>query len=266
MSFRFPLPPLRTGTLVDRYVRFLADVRLDTGELVTAHCVNSGRMEGMVRPGARVWLSDADKPGRKLRYTWELAEIDGVLIGANTILPNRMVRAALEERAIAGFDDVVALAPERMLGAGHRVDFWMRHADGGEHWLEVKNCHLVYPDGFGYFPDSHSERAARHARSLARVARAGGRATIVFTVQRADVVGVRPSAVHDPVFARALRDAGRAGVAMRALVFEPSPQGFRLSREVPVDLTPYPLPEIRAYAAELAAHSGWRRRPAAALG
>jgi sugar fermentation stimulation protein A len=261
VSFRFPLPPLRTGTLVDRYVRFLADVRLDTGEVVTAHCVNSGRMEGMVRPGAKVWLSDAHKPGRKLRYTWELVELDGTLIGANTILPNRMVRAALEAKAIAGFEDVVTLVPERAHGPGHRVDFWMRHASGAEHWLEVKNCHLVYPDGFGYFPDSHSERAARHARALARIVRAGGRATILFTVQRADVMGVRPSSVHDPVFARALRDAGRAGVAMRALVFAPSPTGFELVCEVPVDLAPYPLPKVREYAAALAAQSGWRRRP-----
>jgi sugar fermentation stimulation protein A len=264
MAFHFPFPPLRTGTLVQRYVRFIAEVRLDSGEVVSAHCVNSGRMEGLVRPGLPVWLSDAEKPGRKLRYTWELVDLDGTLVGANTILPNRLVRAALEARAIPGFEDITRLQPERTHGRGaqvHRVDFWMQHADGSEHWLEVKNCHLVYPDGFAYFPDSHSERAAKHARALARLARAGQRATILFTVQRDDARGVRPSAVHDPVFTRALRDAARAGVAMRAFVFEPSPSGLDLRREIPVDLAPYPLPPVRAFAAELAASSGWRMRP-----
>ena len=89
-----------------------------------------------------------------------------------------------------------------------RIDFWLREGGGAEHWLEVKNCHLVNgQDGFGYFPDSVSERASRHLRTLdALAARRGHRVTVVFVVQRADVrCGVRPSDFHDPAFAATCR-------------------------------------------------------------
>ncbi len=103
------MPPLVCGTLIKRYKRFLADVVLDTGENVTAHCPNSGSMKGCAAPGSRVWLSCSSKPGRKYRYTWELVEINGQLAGVNTQIPNKLVKNAVENGIIeelSGYDTV----------------------------------------------------------------------------------------------------------------------------------------------------------------
>ncbi|MCB1056518.1 MAG: DNA/RNA nuclease SfsA, partial [Acidobacteria bacterium] len=141
--------PLLEGRLRRRYKRFLADVELADGTIVTAHCVNTGAMEGLTEPGSRVWLSRADNPNRKLAFTWELVETGGLVYGANTGLPNRLVRQLLEEHRLpwlAHFDEI---RPERRYGERSRVDFWLG-GKRGELYLEVKNCHLLYPDGRAY--------------------------------------------------------------------------------------------------------------------
>jgi sugar fermentation stimulation protein A len=184
---------LQRGTLLDRRDRFIAKVRLPTGD-VEAHCVNPGRMEAFVDAGASVWLLPAPDTAagraRKLRYTWEAIERrderagDGrpIMCGANTQRPNALVRAALEARCLAGLDAWTHLKPEPKFqirvctsdgrGAVHsgRADFKLTTCSGGggsggssrseatgmatehEHYVEVKNCHLVYEDGWAYFP------------------------------------------------------------------------------------------------------------------
>ncbi len=258
MHYRFPTP-LLPGRLLRRYERFVADVRLDTGERVRAHCVNPGRMEGMVLPGARVWLSISPNAARALRHTWELVELDGVLVGANTSLPNTLVKHVLEARTLPGFEDVLTVRPEQRFGRGHRVDFLLSRP-GGDHYVEVKNCHLVYPDGVGYFPDSVSERAESHVEALARLVKRGLRATVLFTVQRSDAQALRPSDLHSPGFAKAVRRAARAGVELRALRFVPSLDGLTLDGELPVEVAPYALEPVRRYARALEATSGWERK------
>ncbi len=250
--WRWPTP-LVEGRLVRRYERFIAEVRVGR-ELVRAHCVNPGRMEGLVVPGARVWLSEA--PGRALPWTWELLELEGRLLGANTTLPNRLVKVALEQGLVRGFEDAREVRPEQKLGRHHRVDFVV----DGAHLVEVKNCHLVYPDGRGYFPDSASERATAHAQALARRARAGTRCSIIFTVQRDDVQALRPSALHDAAFTQALRAAGRAGVTMTALRLRPTLEGIELVDEVPVELGPYDVVALRAWSQAYDETSGWQRK------
>lgn len=250
--------PLLEGRLVRRYERFLVDVKLGR-RVVQAHCVNPGRMEGMVVPGARVFLSQASSPTRALRFTWELLELDGRLIGANTALPNTLVRVALERRLLGGFDDVTAVRPEQVFGRGHRADFRL-DTSRGAHWVEVKNCHLVYPDGLGYFPDSASDRARRHVEALARRVQAGDRATVLFTLQRDDASGLRPSALHAPDFAKAVWAAARRGVGFRAAVFVPSLDGVTLEREVPVDTARYDARSLIGWSRQLDDTSGWQRK------
>lgn len=251
--------PLLGGRLVRRYERFLAEVQLDDGRLVRAHCVNPGRMEGLVIAGARVWLSEAPNAERALRFTWELIELDGRLVGANTTLPNALVRRVLEGRLIDGFGDVDAVVPEQRFGRGHRADFRL-DTRRGAHWVEVKNCHLVYPDGLGYFPDSASERARAHVDALARRVEAGDRATVLFTLQRDDAVGLRPSALHAPDFARSVWRAAKRGVTFRALRFLPTREGVSLLDEVPVDVQRYDAAALTAWSAALDDTSGWVRK------
>ncbi len=216
-------------------------------------------MEGLVIPGAPVWLSESPNPNRALRYTWELIEVDGRLIGANTGLPNRLVQLAMSSQRISGLDDVLSITPEQNFGRGHRVDFVLERKSG-THLVEVKNCHLVYPDGWGYFPDSKSERAVAHVEALARVVKKGGRASVFFTVQRDDARGVRPAALHAPAFATALRRAARQGLEVRAFQFTPSLQGLDFGKELEVDLAPYDLEPIRSWAKALENTTGWVRK------
>ena len=228
------------GTFLTRYKRFLADVRLaDTGEIVTAHCVNTGAMEGLTRPGSRVWLSLADNPARKLHYTWELAEVDGRILGVNTSMPNRIVGHLLREARLPWhrrpWDGVRA---EVRYGERSRVDF--RLVRGKRlHFLEVKNCHLIYPDDRAYFPDCVSERATGHLRELVQMVEAGHTAEVVFCVQTPRVRSVRPSDVHDPAFASAARAARQAGVRFHALAVSHTPDSIIVHRSVPVELKPY---------------------------
>ncbi|MGF1465553.1 MAG: DNA/RNA nuclease SfsA [Sandaracinaceae bacterium] len=253
--------PLLEGTLVARHDRFLADVRLPDGRLVVAWCVNPGQMEGMVRSGARVWLSRVPPSSpRKLRYTWELVELDGVIVGANTSAPNRIARALLEARSLPGLKRYRGLRSEVQDGA-MRVDFRVEQG-GRPHLVEIKNCHLVYPDGRGYFPDTVSERASRHLGELAARAEDGAKATVLFTVQHPGARALRPSALHDPAFAGAARAAADRGVRIRAVEAVASPEGYAVTREIPVDLRPYDAERLAAYREANRPWSGWERRGA----
>jgi sugar fermentation stimulation protein A len=231
---RFP-KPLVTGTLLRRYQRFLADVRLDSGEEVTAHCPNTGSMLGLKAPGNRVWLSPADNPARKLAWTWEMVEVEGVPVGIHTGRANGLVREALEEGLIpslAGFSDCRA---EARLSTHSRTDLLLT-LPSGPCYVEVKSVTAAVAEGVGFFPDAVSDRAAKHVRELAEAVAVGARAAVVFCVQRADVEEVRPADHIDPVFGAALRQASSRGVEIHALGAALSPSEIRLLRPLPVNL------------------------------
>lgn len=253
---RIPLQPAR---LVQRYDRFIADVALEDGSIVRSHCVNPGRMEGLVRPGAKAWISPAPEGSkRKLRWTLELLELDGRYVGANTVVPNRLAEELVRARMIPGLKRWRSLEREVRYGDNSRIDLMLRGAT--DHLVEVKNCHLVYPDRRAYFPDSVSERAAKHLRELAREVEAGRRATVLFVLQRTDGVALRPSRLHDPAFADAAREAAMSGVRFRAARVDPTPEGFVFQKMIPVDLGDYEQQSLAAYRDALIPHSGWRRR------
>lgn len=258
-GFFLPWPrPLVEGRLRRRYHRFLADVALLDGRVVTAHCPNSGLMEGLVRPGAAVWLSPSEGPRRVLPYTWSMMALDDTLVGVDTLVPNRLVRALLEARALPRLGPYDTVHPEYAHAAGSRVDFRLLSA-ARVHDIEVKNCHLVYPDGRGYFPDSVSVRATRHLQILSREVQRGIAATVLFVVQRDDVKAVRPAALHDPDFAAAATRAAALGVRFRALRTRVSPEGVTVLGAVPVDLKPYALSRVAGWRLALKPYSGWER-------
>ncbi len=101
IEFIYPYPPLTAGVLVKRYKRFLADIELTNGEIITAHCPNTGPMTGVCEVGAKVYLSKSDNPKRKLAYTWEMIQIGKTWVGTNTSLPNRVIKQALSEKIFA---------------------------------------------------------------------------------------------------------------------------------------------------------------------
>jgi sugar fermentation stimulation protein A len=168
--------PLYPGILIRRYQRFLADVELETGEVVTAHCPNSGSMKGCAVPGSAVLLSVSDNPNRKLKYTWELVFAEGVWVGINTGLPNRIVREGIENGTVQELQGYSSIRPEVPYGEHSRIDLLL---DGsrGACFVEVKNVTLV-EGGVALFPDSVTKRGQKHLRELIRVVGNGARGVI----------------------------------------------------------------------------------------
>ena len=232
---RFPVP-LLGARLVKRYKRFLADVTLDDGTVLTAHCPNTGSMLGCQTPGSRVWLSRSDNPKRKYAHTWELVELDdGALVGINTGRSNALVREAIESAVIdelAGYDEI---RPEVRYGnENSRVDFLLT-GDHGACYLEVKNVTAAVEEGIALFPDAVSVRGTRHLRELmATLGGAGRRAVLCFCVQRPDVREVRPADDIDPDYGRTLREALGAGVEVIAYRAKLSPEAVVLAERIPV--------------------------------
>ncbi len=226
--------PLLAGTLLQRYKRFLADVRLESGEVVTAHCPNSGSMMGCVVPGAPVRLSRSDNPRRKLAYTWELIRIDGTWVGVNTMRTNRIVEEALRERRIAALADWDILQREVKYGANSRADFYLE-MEGCGVFLEVKNVTLV-ERGRALFPDAVTARGTRHLRELMEVVRQGMRGVMLYLVHREDAVSFAPAHHIDPVYGRTLIEAAQAGVEILVYDAQVSETDVRLHRPLPWSL------------------------------
>ena len=204
--------PLAHGRLVSRYKRFFADVLLDDGTAITAHCPNPGAMLGLNQPGLGCWVSRSDDPKRKLAWTLELVEADGGLVGINTLLPNRLVAEALAADAIPELTGYSSHRREVKYGVNSRVDFLLTADDRPPCWLEVKNCHLSRTPGLAEFPDCVAARSTKHLRELEAMVGAGDRAVALFVVQRTDCTAFSACAELDPAFAAALERTADAGV------------------------------------------------------
>lgn len=209
--------PLIVGTLLRRYQRFLTEVELDDGTVLTAVCPNTGSMLGCCTPGNRVWLSQSDAPTRKYRHTWEMVEVGKVKVGINTGLPNKLVREAIEHGVLAELGGYQSLRGEVPFGSERsRIDFLLQDEQRADCYVEVKNVTAAVEHGVALFPDAVSARGSKHLRELMRVTAAGRRAVLVYCVQRGDVAEVRPADAIDPLYGRTLRAAVAAGVEVLA--------------------------------------------------
>ncbi len=229
---------LKTGRLIKRYKRFLADVQLDSGEEITAHCANPGSMLGLAEPGSRVWLSQNDNPKRKLKFSWELIEVDlgagPVLVGINTSLPNALVAEAIQSGAIAELSGYLALRREVKYGVNSRIDILLEKDDLSRCYVEIKNVHLMRKPGLAEFPDSVTIRGKKHLLELSDMVAEGHRAVMVYLVQRADASGFSLARDIDAAYGEAFDAAANAGVEALAYDCEITPQAIQISRRIPI--------------------------------
>ncbi|BBO68869.1 sugar fermentation stimulation protein [Desulfosarcina alkanivorans] len=234
-----PWPELIPGTLIRRYKRFLADVRLDSGETVTAHCPNSGSMTACCQPGRPVYLSCHDNPRRKLKYTWELIHMPGSLVGVNTQIPNRLTAHAIETGDVAELSGYDTLRREVPAGRHSRIDILLESEDRRPCYVEVKNCTLVN-GGAATFPDAVTVRGQKHLVELQDLVAAGYRCAMFFLIQRMDARSFSPADHIDPQYGKKLRQASQNGVEILVYDVWIDLHGIRLNRRIPYELGPLP--------------------------
>jgi sugar fermentation stimulation protein A len=221
---------LTPATLLRRYKRFLADMRMADGSEITVHCANPGSMLSLAVAGRRCWLSHHAGAARKLAYSWELEEAPTGCIGINTARANTVVAVALAAGAIpelAGWPIVRREVPD---GDASRLDFHLSGGGGPDCWLEVKSVTMSRRPGLAEWPDATSSRGARHLEALARLAAGGAKAALLFLVQRQDCTAFRVAGDIDPAYAAALAAVDREKVRILAYDCAVSPAGIELRK------------------------------------
>ncbi|MEJ0013241.1 MAG: DNA/RNA nuclease SfsA [Bauldia sp.] len=227
-------PPLTEATLVRRYKRFFADVQFADGSFATAHIANPGAMLGLNTPGLRVWVEKVVSKTRKLPWSLEIVEQDGALVGVNASRPNNLVAEALALGGIAEFAGYDVIRREVRYGTNSRIDFLLAGAGKPDAYVEVKNVHFSRAKGRAEFPDSVTERGAKHLRELAAMKAAGHRAAMLYLVQRDDTAAMSISRDLDPAYGAAFDDARRAGVEMLAYQCRLSVEEIAVTTPLPV--------------------------------
>ena len=228
---------LLEGRLIKRYKRFLADIELESGEVITAHCANTGAMTGCQPENARVWLSVSDNSKRKYPHSWELVELENKAQACiNTSITNRVVAEAIDQNLIDELSSYDELRREVVYGnEKSRIDMLLSSQDS-RCYVEVKHLTLKLGDELGGFPDAVSLRGQKHLRELMEQVSKGDRAVLLFAVMRNDVERVEPARVIDPEYAKLLATAAEQGVEIMAYKTHISPQGIQLLNRVPVHL------------------------------
>jgi len=202
--------PLFSGKLIQRYKRFLADIELETGEIITAHCANPGSMIGLLQNGSQVLVSKSQDPKRKFPFSWELIKIGETWVVVNTANTNRVIHEALLKNQIPELIGYSEIRPEAVWGDHTRFDFLLRK-ESDQCFVEVKNVTLA-ENIIALFPDSITQRGTKHLNELMKVVRKGHRAVMCFLVSREDCQLFKPAAHIDLVYSETLRKAQENGV------------------------------------------------------
>lgn len=210
-------PPLIETRLVKRYKRFLADVELPSGEIITVHCANPGSMLGLTNSGNRAWISDSQNPKRKLRYSLEIIEVDGVMVGINTSHPNKLAKEAIEAGRIPALSGYDKLRTEVKYGMNSRIDILLQDASKADTYVEVKNVHYIRTPGIHEFPDSVTARGAKHLDEMAREVAKGNRAVMLYVIQRGDGDSFQIASDLDPKYYESFLQATNQGVDVIAI-------------------------------------------------
>ena len=227
-QFFYPYPPLILGKLQKRYKRFFADIELETGEMITAHCPNTGPMTGVCEIGNLVYVSPSNNPKRKLAYTWEMIQIQDTWVGVNTNLPNQVIKQALTQKIfpeLADLYDTVKSEVPYGQDRKSRIDFLLSQSGQPDIYLEVKNTTLAQ-NQLALFPDTVTTRGRKHLEELAALL-PSARSVMLYFINRGDCSEFSPGDEFDPHYGQLLRQGISQGLMVLPCRFEVSPQGLR---------------------------------------
>ncbi|GEM73930.1 DNA/RNA nuclease SfsA [Vibrio sagamiensis] len=211
------IPTLKSATLLKRYKRFLADIKLNDGEIRTIHCANTGAMTGCATPGDIVWFSTSDNPKRKYPNSWELSETgQGHKICVNTARANQLVVEAIKNNVITELQGYDKLQTEVKYGQENsRIDILLTSPDKKSCYVEVKSVTLLDENttsGQGYFPDTITTRGQKHLRELTKMALNENRSILLFAVLHSGIEKVSAAHHIDAKYSLLLKQAQDAGV------------------------------------------------------
>ncbi|HAF29784.1 MAG TPA: DNA/RNA nuclease SfsA [Bacteroidales bacterium] len=225
--------PLIHGRLIKRYKRFLADVKLDNGEIITAHCTNSGSMKSCLEDNAEVYLTPIDDPNRKTKFTWEMIKINGDWVGINTGNPNKLAFEAIKNGDIEKLKGYTEVQREVKFGDS-RFDVMAKN-DKETCFIEVKN--VTYKEGdYALFPDAVTTRGKKHLETLIKVKEQGMRAVMLYIIQRMDVSVFAPAKEIDPEYSKSLKKAFEKGVEIIPMQAKVTPEKIELVKELPFEI------------------------------
>ena len=197
---------------VKRYKRFFSDHILENGQVVTAHCPNTGAMTGVANEGITSWLSESNDPKRKLKWTWELTQENDTIVGVNTHNPNKIIQEAINNKEIKELLNYKILKREVKYGVNSKIDIFLQDDNKVNCYVEIKNVHLSREKGVAEFPDGITSRGTKHLKELANVAKDGDRAVMLYLIQRNDCNYFKIAEDIDIEYGKAFIDALNAGV------------------------------------------------------
>ncbi len=228
------------GTFIKRYKRFLVDIKLNDGQVVTAHCTNSGTLKSCLEPGAPVLISSTDNPKRKTKFTWEMIKIGNTWVGVNTLEANKIAHQILKNKYIDQLKNLTLIKPEVKFGDS-RIDFYAED-DKNKYFIEVKNVTYRYKD-YAIFPDAKTTRGQKHLRELMKAIDQGYNAAMLYIIQRSDTKIFAPAWNIDPEYGELLQKAYEKGVKIYPVQLEITPEGWKFKGLLPFTLERLPLGE-----------------------
>lgn len=227
--------------LIKRSKRFLAEVCLPDGAIVTAHCPNPGAMTGLCDPHSKIWIKNVRAKHRKLEWRWMLSQDNnGAMVGIDTMAANQLAREAMMNKSLPIFKDMTLHKKEPAASENTRLDFLLKDKKGEFLYVEVKSVTLAQEEGgqrVALFPDAVTKRGAKHMAMLEKLVRQGYRAMVLFIIQREDCTLMRPHEKIDLHYADALRKAIHQGVESYALSCRVSAREISCARETKISLT-----------------------------
>jgi len=221
---------LISGVFIKRYKRFFVDVQIKN-KVITAHCPNTGSMQGLLKEGNKVWLNKSNNPNRKLKYTLQIIEDSGSKVGVNTHLTNKIFLSALENNIIKEFSKDINIRSEVKFGDNTRFDFLIKKKNY-KAFIEVKNVTLVRKTKIAEFPDAITSRGAKHIKELIKASKKGYKIYIFFIIQREDCNQFAIASDIDPEYSKLLSKAVKKKLNVLCYDCKFSSKGIKLNKKL----------------------------------